>query len=112
MDNKPQFTWRKSIFTMEDIYSSLLCHVYIHTPRRAQTFFIAWEIISAVKNGGIIMNNDKKFIMFRTNVTCYIHTLLAMKIQILWGGNYNWNEAQWKVNSKHNLYIRLESFNI
>lgn len=28
------------------------------------------------------------------------------------GGNYNWNEAQWKVNSKHNLYLRLESFNI
>lgn len=85
MDNKPQFTWRKSIFTMEDIYSSLLCHVYTHTPRRAQKFFIAWEIISAVKNGGIILNNDKKFIVFRTNVTCYIDTLLAMKTQIQWG---------------------------
>lgn len=85
MDNKPQFTWRKSISTMEDIYSSLLCHVYTHTPRRAQKFFIAWEIISAVKNGGIILNNDQKVTVFRTNVTCYIHTLLAMKTQILWG---------------------------
>lgn len=57
--DEPKCAWRKSISTMEDIYNSLLGHVYTHMPRTAQEFFIAWENISAVKNDGIIPKKDQ-----------------------------------------------------